>query len=839
MMILNILYALSITLYYGESQYNVLSMNNHPYFLYGMTIGFTIVYHYTYSIILFISLFYLMVRYAFQFYRHFLKVWDFIVSFMDDEFFEINTLEHYDEVIRICNEFFRFVEKEIDIMRLKIINRLGCDTQDKMDHLESILLELDFFTFGLSIWGIEFLSIFVILALIVILLVVILVATFSKAFMSYSNSLKENISDEDFFQYTTAHIFFKKTEKKFIVFLVLLSFGLLFVLFGSELSSFEKDLFFLCSLGLYLVMSRNSISPAINVMVFTSCIFFVPWLYLFLLLIIIMIDEVRPDNLFYKYKTYRDIHNKFKETEEMIFSSIGISLLSVIVKIVQYCLDVPRIIIIAHEGKAALETSFPKYQSITTLFVFFLPYFCWIFPDLRIPIYVLTGILLTLYLLRKQLNYHKYNMKMEVYLSVLLLSVGIESFLFATILGEEANIGRNICWIWIIFIKMLLVTVSFLLGLFIYLFLFPDLHSRQYILGNWCSKNNTGVVTLNVSRDNIVQGTLEFLKNQNVLTPTSIVFINESGVDAGGIFDEWINVFSTSILSEELGFFEPGDEYTYFIGYECLLNPNFDEDTFVSMGKFFGKVLSSGRSCGINLGTSVFKFLLGKEIQFTDLEEYDHTLYKTLINMENFNDSDFEDCEITFSVESFHHEVVPLKRGGTEEYVTKETFHEFRTLWTRYLLVDRVWYQLNQLKLGFESLVPKYIVAEVSESDLQKMLCGDIQISVEDWKKHTLYSQCHPNEADIKWFWEILESFKQDELKSLFSAVCGSSNPPFGGFSKLNTPFQINRSMADPGSIPSTHTCFNTLDLPLYSSREQAEEKLRLLVENNQGFGFG
>ena len=72
-----------------------------------------------------------------------------------------------------------------------------------------------------------------------------------------------------------------------------------------------------------------------------------------------------------------------------------------------------------------------------------------------------------------------------------------------------------------------------------------------------------------------------------------VVFINESGVDAGGIYEEWIRILSENILDPEHGFFVPGDNYTYFISHECLLNPNFDEKSFQCIGKFFGKVLSS------------------------------------------------------------------------------------------------------------------------------------------------------------------------------------------------------------------------------------------------------
>ncbi len=37
--------------------------------------------------------------------------------------------------------------------------------------------------------------------------------------------------------------------------------------------------------------------------------------------------------------------------------------------------------------------------------------------------------------------------------------------------------------------------------------------------------------------------------------------------------------------------------------------------------------------------------------------------------------------------------------------------------------------------------------------------------------------------------------------------------------------------------LPRSHTCFNRLDLPPYTSYEQLKEKLLLAIEETEGFG--
>jgi E3 ubiquitin-protein ligase HUWE1 len=88
----------------------------------------------------------------------------------------------------------------------------------------------------------------------------------------------------------------------------------------------------------------------------------------------------------------------------------------------------------------------------------------------------------------------------------------------------------------------------------------------------------------------------------------------------------------------------------------------------------------------------------------------------------------------------------------------------------------------------------------------------------------------------IKWFWEVLEEF-DDKLKASFMLfISGSFKVPLGGFKELG--FEIQKSY-DKDSLPVAHTCFNSLDLPEYESKEILKDKLtKAILEGNESFGI-
>ncbi|EJK52993.1 hypothetical protein THAOC_27648, partial [Thalassiosira oceanica] len=87
-------------------------------------------------------------------------------------------------------------------------------------------------------------------------------------------------------------------------------------------------------------------------------------------------------------------------------------------------------------------------------------------------------------------------------------------------------------------------------------------------------------------------------------------------------------------------------------------------------------------------------------------------------------------------------------------------------------------------------------------------------------------------------------SLSRSEKAEFLQFVTGSSKVPLAGFSELQgmrgvQKFSITKVVNQESSLPSAHTCFNALDLPVYSSEEDMKSKLLMAIsEGAGGFGF-
>ena len=90
----------------------------------------------------------------------------------------------------------------------------------------------------------------------------------------------------------------------------------------------------------------------------------------------------------------------------------------------------------------------------------------------------------------------------------------------------------------------------------------------------------------------------------------------------------------------------------------------------------------------------------------------------------------------------------------------------------------------------------------------------------------------------VVWFWDITTSeLSSADQHRLLSFATGSDRVPVGGFSEME--FVIQRAGGDSEMLPTSHTCFNTLLIPEYTSRERLKEKLQVAIAHGQtGFGL-
>jgi len=353
---------------------------------------------------------------------------------------------------------------------------------------------------------------------------------------------------------------------------------------------------------------------------------------------------------------------------------------------------------------------------------------------------------------------------------------------------------------------------------------------------------------IHVRRKELFEDSYRFVltscKNVDLLkTKLWIVFDGETGLDYGGVSREWFYLLSKEIFNPYYGLFE----YSATDNYTLQINPNSGliQPDHLSYFKFIGRVAGMAVYHGKLLDAffirPFYKMLLSKKITLQDLESVDseyHNSLKWLL------ENDPEVLDLTFVIEEdvfgqfVSRELCP---DGNSIPVTQSNKLEYIDLVIKWRFIDRIEKQMKEFAKGFHDIIPANLIQMFDERELEYLLCGLGEINVGDWRLNTQYrGGYHDKHVVIQWFWKAVETFDNEIKARLLQFVTGTSRVPMNGFAELygsNGPqkFAIER-WGNPNQLPRSHTCFNRLDLPPYLSYHELREKLRLAIENTEGF---
>ncbi|XP_073241973.1 E3 ubiquitin-protein ligase NEDD4-like isoform X2 [Porites lutea] len=353
---------------------------------------------------------------------------------------------------------------------------------------------------------------------------------------------------------------------------------------------------------------------------------------------------------------------------------------------------------------------------------------------------------------------------------------------------------------------------------------------------------------IHVRRNNLLldsyRGVSVTVTNPELLkTRLWIVFDSETGLDYGGLQREWFYLLSKEVFNPYYGLFE----YSASDNYTLQINPNSGlcNEEHLSYFKFIGRLAGMAVYHGKLLDAffirPFYKMMLGKPITLIDMESVDSEYYNSL---NWILENDPEDLDLTFSVdeELFGQVTVKdLKPGGSLVKVTNANKREYINLVIKWRFVSRVEDQMKKFMEGFCELIPHNLIQIFDERELELLMCGLGEIDINDWRRNTNYRGDYSDKHSvIVWFWKAVTSFDLETRARLLQFVTGTSRVPMNGFAELygsNGPQKFTiEPWGTPHSLPRAHTCFNRLDLPRYRTYYELREKLRVAIENTQGF---
>lgn len=326
-----------------------------------------------------------------------------------------------------------------------------------------------------------------------------------------------------------------------------------------------------------------------------------------------------------------------------------------------------------------------------------------------------------------------------------------------------------------------------------------------------------------------------------------IVFEDEEGQDAGGLLREWYMIISRDIFNPMYALFtvSPGDRVTYMINSSSHCNPN-HLCYYKFVGRVIAKAIYDNKLLECYFTRSFYKHILGIQVKHTDMESEDYSLFKGL---KYLTENKVEDVgyDITFSAEVNEFgstQIRELIPNGQNILVTEENKMEYIRLLCQMKMTGAIKQQLRAFLEGFYDIIPKRLIAIFNEQELELLISGLPNVDIEDLKANTEYHKYQANSLQIQWFWRALRNFDQAERAKFLQFVTGTSKVPLQGFAALEgmngvQKFQIHRDDRSTDRLPSAHTCFNQLDLPVYETYDKLRSYLlKAIHECSEGFGF-
>ena len=110
--------------------------------------------------------------------------------------------------------------------------------------------------------------------------------------------------------------------------------------------------------------------------------------------------------------------------------------------------------------------------------------------------------------------------------------------------------------------------------------------------------------------------------------------------------------------------------------------------------------------------------------------------------------------------------------------------------------------------------------------EVETLICGKKELNFAELRDSAIYSNGYQlDDRNIQWLWEIiLTEFDDETRRKLLTFATGSDRAPVNGLKSLK--FYIIKDGTDDTRLPSSHTCFNQLLIPMYSRREILRERL-------------
>ncbi len=134
--------------------------------------------------------------------------------------------------------------------------------------------------------------------------------------------------------------------------------------------------------------------------------------------------------------------------------------------------------------------------------------------------------------------------------------------------------------------------------------------------------------------------------------------------------------------------------------------------------------------------------------------------------------------------------------------------------------------QIQALRKGIDEVFPVAVMRLLEWRDVERLVTGERGIDIYRWKAMT---ESNVGQKLTNWFWEIIEEFTEEEKQGFLMFAWGCKRLPSPGV--LDDGFTMDKGGSKDG-FPEAHTCYFTVDLPDYSSKEVMKKRFLYAIVN-------
>ncbi|KHJ43504.1 HECT-domain protein [Trichuris suis] len=272
-------------------------------------------------------------------------------------------------------------------------------------------------------------------------------------------------------------------------------------------------------------------------------------------------------------------------------------------------------------------------------------------------------------------------------------------------------------------------------------------------------------------------------------------------------------------------------------------------DLLMNFLELIGLCLLHNEIMPLPLCRSVFKFILGRPVNWYDLAFYDLTMFDNFYKLARGQFRP-EDLHLTFTLTLHSMEggqTIPLIPNGENIPVTSENVVEYVYNHVTYRLITASLKALENIRDGVHDVLPAAMLDGLTAEDFRLLLTGATEVNTKALEESTIFmDETSANHKKLmqpeklaqfkRWFWSLVHSMTSEEKQELINFWTGSPALPASPDGPHPVPNVVIRP-ADDNYLPTANTCISRLYIPFYSSRAVLKQKLMMAIKVDT-FGF-